>query len=309
MAWRSQRLSISHDAPRYSDARRSERWAAAAVAEDDSVDALTGVGAWPPLLQEALVPAGGAGVAVDEPLTPQLPAPKWAFAWRRALLRVLPPEIRVFAFKLLHGTLFTGAYHSHVCRSLPLDQCRLFCSFPLCEGLELLEGLSHVFIECPRAAPVVHWLLSLWEALTGERPPLCAAVLLADHSPSWHAPSSPLRELWTVLRLCTLHAIWSTRTAAGVNGTPLPPASTVVAVAVQRVRRLILLDFTRVLHDIRCLTGASCVWFAGRDPQMEMDDFLDRWCHNSLLARVVDGRLSVRLSASWPVSVPDFVAP
>ena len=164
-------------------------------------------------------------------------------------------------------------------------------------------------MDCPRVAPVIHWLLGLWEALTGDRPPLCAAVLLADHSPSWHAPTRPLRELWTVLRLCTLHAIWSTRAAALVRGDPLPPASAVVAVAVQRVRRLIALDFTRVLHDIRCLTGASRVWFAGRDPHMELSDFEERWCHCSLLARVVDGRLLVRLTVSWPVSVPDFLAP
>ena len=289
--------------------QRGERLAASAAAEDDSLDALTGVGAWPPLLQDALVPAAGAAApTVDEPLTQPAPAPEWHFAWRRAALRVLPADVRVFGFKLLHGTLFTGAFHSHVCRSLPLDQCRPFCSFSSCAGQEMLEGLCHVFMDCPRVAPVIHWLRGVWAAVSGEWPPLCAAVLLADHSPSWQAPTRQLRELWTILRLCTLHAIWSTRAAAAANGDPLPPASAVVAVAVKRVRRLILLDYTRVLHDVRCLTGAVSVWFAGRDPRMELDDFVARWCHNSVLARFVSGDLDIRLSDSWPVGVVDLQA-
>jgi hypothetical protein len=108
--------------------------------------------------------------------------------------------------------------------------------------------------------------------------------------------------------LCTLHAIWSTRAAAAANGDPLPPASAVVAVAVKRLRRLILLDYTRVLHDVRCLTGAVSVWFAGRDPRIELDDFVARWCHNSVLARFVSGDLDIRLSDSWPAGVVDVQA-
>ena len=149
--------------------------------------------------------------------------------------------------------------------------------------------------------PVIGWLLALWDAIAGERPPFCPAVLLADHSPTWQAPQRELRQLWTVLRLCTLHAIWSTRTAAAIGGTQPPPASTVVAVAVARIRRLIMLDYTRVLHDVRCLTGASSAWFAGRDPRLAMDKFWARWGQGGVLCTLVDGRLVVKLSVSFPV--------
>jgi hypothetical protein len=276
--------------------RRDDR----AAAEDDSLDRLTGCSAFPPA-------ASAGGDVQSPPATTQLadaPEPQWRWAWRRAALRTLPAPLRIFAFKLLHGALWTNAYHNAVHRRVPLADSRPFCQHHGCSGQ--LEGLMHAFMECPRAAPTIDWLLNVWLAVTGVRPPRDAALLLADCHDVWRPPSKELAELWTVLRLAVLHAIWTTRSTVAAGGdaaAPLPPPSAVVAMAVRCVRRLMQMDYTRVRSDVRALTSASSAWFAGRDPRMGLEQFMKRWAHNGVLCSVAGGELQVHLSAVHPASL------
>lgn len=229
--------------------------------------------------------------------------PEWRWAWRRASCRALPAELRIFAFKLLHATLWTNAYHSHVRASMALADSRPFCAHPGCDGE--LEGLLHLFMHCPRAAPVIDWLLDVWQAVAGERPPRCAAVLLADCHTVWRPPCKHLQQLWTVLRLSTLHALWKTRAVAAVANPPLPlpPPAAVVAAAVRGVRRLIQLDYTRVVVDARGLTNASSAWFAGRDPRLGLDEFLRRWGRGGVLCSVEGPQLQLHFTAAHPAGL------
>ena len=67
-------------------------------------------------------------------------------------------------------------------------------------AMALASLLSHVFLDCVVARPVVAWLTQVWGAIIGRpAPPITAAVLLAGDHRAW--PVDPdLQPLWT--RLC-----------------------------------------------------------------------------------------------------------
>lgn len=292
---------------------RGGRAAANAAAEEDSRDALTGVVAFPYGLQDALTVQQAGGGQVEEPPTQgdgggegAAAGPQWHSAWRRAAMRALPADLRVFAFKLLHGRLFTNAYFVHTrARDASITADRALCAHSACNAE--MEGLLHTFMHCSRAAPVIDWLRHLWEAVTGVLPPLCPALLLADDQRQWQPGTKHLQQLWTVLRLAVLNAIWTTRARTAPDGAVDPlrgaPPSAVVALAVRQVTRLLRMDYTRYKYDVRSLTVASSAWFAGRDPSITGDEFLKRWAHRGVLCSLDGDTLRVHLSATVPVAV------
>ena len=78
------------------------------------------------------------------------------------------------------------------------------------------ETYTHLFMLCPSYRPVTVWLCSLWEALTGVRPPMDPAVIIAAEPEAWPAAPTGARLLaWHALRLTVLYAIWSARVDGG----------------------------------------------------------------------------------------------
>jgi hypothetical protein len=182
------------------------------------------------------------------------------------------------------------------------------CSHPGCQHQP--ETLSHVFIHCPVAAQVTQWLCDVWERVTGgDRPPRSVAVLLADDSTQWD-PGPPLRQLWTVLRLTTLAAIWTATTKRNLVGSAVN-ATGIVAAVVYRLRLLMEQDWQLVVVDIRLQSGVCSAWFRGRSPVMSVDQYAAKWCSRGILATAPSGgrdtpliRPRLRLSATWPVPLP-----
>jgi hypothetical protein len=105
------------------------------------------------------------------------------------------------------------------------------------------ETYTHLFMLCPSYRPVIVWLCSLWEALTGARPPMDPAVIIAAEPEAWPAAPPGARLLaWHAIRLTVLYAIWSAR----VDGAPEKTCPSAVARhAVALLREEIALQFRR----------------------------------------------------------------
>ena len=237
------------------------------------------------------------------------PQPRWHGVWERLHDSALDRDARALGWRILHGSLNVGAFRAYMTNQLSASPATDgMCSHPGCQHQP--ETLSHVFIHCPVAAQVTQWLCDVWERVTGgDRPPGSVAVLLADDSTQWD-PGPPLRQLWTVLRLTTLAAIWTATTKRNLVGSAVN-ATGIVAAVVYRLRLLMEQDWQLVVVDIRLQSGVCSAWFRGRSPVMSVDQYAAKWCSRGILATAPSGgrdtpliRPRLRLSATWPVPLP-----
>ena len=87
----------------------------------------------------------------------------------------------------------------------------------------------HHFLECPDVAGASDWLVWLWVAVFppgSTAPPRSAAVLLADDDHVWQPDiSEEHRQLWIILRLSFLQAVWCLRCRRLIGQTKWPSAS------------------------------------------------------------------------------------
>ncbi|HEY0206035.1 MAG TPA: hypothetical protein VGC15_17995 [Acetobacteraceae bacterium] len=244
-------------------------------------------------------PDAGDAVDVLRPPGVEVQRPPWAHVW--ATLR--DPEIdrtqRALAWRILHGCLFVGGYAGYVgCR--PEPECA--CPHAPCGGA--LQTLTHTFLHCAIARPVLAWLARLWTAVTGGPPPLItAATLLADDRRTWQ-PEAPLRALWLRLRLATLQELWRAAQPARLGQAPVC-ARVVAAKVVYSCRAAAQRDWVVVRADIAAACGVPADWLRGREPKLTLDAFRQRWCHRGVLMHAGDGatRLDLRWSADFPVPV------
>ena len=237
------------------------------------------------------------------------PQPRWHGVWDRLHDSALDRDARALGWRILHGSLNVGAFRAYMTSQLRASPAMDgMCSHPGCQ--QQPETISHVFIHCPVAAQVTQWLCDVWERVTGgDRPPRSAAVLLADDSTQWD-PGPLLRQLWTVLRLTTLAAIWTATTKRNLLGTAVN-ATGIGAAVVYRIRLLMEQDWQLVVVDIRLQSGVCSAWFRGRSPVMSVDQYAAKWCCRGVLAAAPAGggdtpliRPRLRLSATWPVPLP-----
>ena len=223
--------------------------------------------------------------------------------WRRLRQAGVPRVQYALAVRLLHGSLYVGAFlcHIHV-----LPPAAAHCSHPACALDQRLEGLVHAFVECPAVAAAAQWVCSVFAAVAGgAAPPPSPAVLLADDGVEWEPPQS-LAHLWTHLRLSYLHAVWQLRARRSLAGKAFVPAA-VCGATLAAVRGAIRRDFVCATCDLRRLGGAYAEWFRGRDLSITLDEFADRWARGGVLCMVPDAacpRLQVRFSLSLPVPAP-----
>jgi hypothetical protein len=172
------------------------------------------------------------------------------------------------------------------------------------------ETYTHLFVHCPSYRPVIVWLVSLWEALTGVRPPLDPVVIIASEPDAWPAePSGPCLLAWHALRLIVLHAIWSAR----VSGEPDDCRPSAVARrVVAAVREEIALQFRRSRQRQHSLQHLPPRLLGTHRLQPAQDGFA-AWLEVGLCTVVGSssstspggaGHLVVLLSDTFPVPLP-----
>ena len=109
-------------------------------------------------------------------------------------------------------------------------------------------------------------------------PPRSAVVLLADDDRVWQpGGSEEHRQLWTILQLCWLQAVWRLRCQRALDPerhAVTPP--TAVAASVAALKWLTRLDHARSSGDARITTASPRHWFRGTSVPT-LTAFLDRW--------------------------------
>lgn len=240
------------------------------------------------------------------PAPPAQLRPGFAAAWRRLSDNTIHRPFRVTAMRILHGCLGVPAFLTHVRR-----EGSPYCSLPCCAGEPRIADLSHVFLNCPAAAPVVAWLFDTWAALTGMALSRTAEVLLADDL-SWPGGegNGAQHRQWTRLRVATLGAMWRARCLAfsgRLATVDLPTAA--ARMATESVLAAVARDWTRTSQDILQLdAGAFCVdWWRGRPGTLSRSQFSRSWAatsENPVFVQLVDGHLSLRLRVGFPTPLP-----
>ncbi|KAI8463548.1 MAG: hypothetical protein J3K34DRAFT_526893, partial [Monoraphidium minutum] len=184
--------------------------------------------------------------------------PQWRAVWRRACDRLLPRELRGFAWMLLHAALSCGgaqaAFWSPGQPGLADAVC---CSNAACRaaapGGWPLETLMHALLDCPAVRPALRWLADLWPRFSGgSAPPLTAAVWLQDSPAAWrpHAAQAGAEarahaeQRWAYLRLAVLEAAWRLRCRRRRGGQQFGAAD-VVDDVIEGVERRVLADWQR----------------------------------------------------------------
>ena len=215
-------------------------------------------------------------------------SPTFPMVWRRLRDPTLPRPFRSTCWALLHGVIGVNAfiYHTHQQPNrLRPDPATRLCTNPACLATGIHENISHAFLDCPAAAPVIDWLLQTWQQLSNAPapPPRTAAVLLADDIEAWpiaHRPSGPALDLWTRLRVCVLGSIWQVRCHRKDSATRHESfARRAVSIAVESIIEAIQRDWQRTQGDIRQLDNCSFCssWWRGRDTELTLRAFNRVW--------------------------------
>ena len=237
-----------------------------------------------------------------DPLASAGRRPAWADVWTSLSDADIDRRHRCTAFRILHGQLRVGMFVGYIRHHNSAEAC--CCPHPACHGAG--QSLSHVFLACVVARPVVAWLTQVWGAITGQlAPPLTAAVLLAGDHRGWPVEAA-LLPLWTRLRLTTLWHLWRASRPGALDAGAQPLTAVRVASSILHdCRGAIQRDFTRVSSLIDCDMGVPMAWLRGRSPTMELLQFQARWCHRGVLCRAASDRvLELRWTAAHPVPLP-----
>ena len=228
--------------------------------------------------------------------------PAWASVWTDIYDLDIDRRHRCIAFRVLHGQLRVGMFTGYIRHHDSAAECA--CPQPTCNGAG--QSLSHVFLDCVVARPVVAWLTQVWGAIIGRpAPPITAAVLLAGDHRAW--PVDPaLQPLWTQLRLATLWHLWrASRRGVPAAGAQPPTAARVASHILHDCRGAMQRDFIRVSALIECDMGVPLDWLRGRSPVLPLRVFKDRWGHREVLCRAESATmLTLRWTAVHPVPLP-----
>ena len=235
---------------------------------------------------------------------PHLP---WRVAWAQARWAALGHEQWAFAWRLLHGRLYVGAFLAHIDASFPRDEER--CCQAACGDAGRVESLSHLFLECPAVQPVLQWLRRLWRCVAGEDVPLQAAVIIGGDGRAWEPGGGDAAvRLWHTLRLTVLHTIWCHRCQARLQGRA-HHALGVISGVVHRLGVAMRLDWRRTRLTAQD-TGQPVSAGPGRLGLTEAE-FEARWALGGGLCSVsgpMGARLMVvHLSLGAPVAVRDVL--
>ncbi len=273
---------------------RSTRTSAAASASQPTPALQPHQEAGPPASTLALVPAG-------VPSSENNPAKCWSRLWQAPVSN----HVKVFGYRLLHAALPCLGLSCHMRHAQPRMACCPLCPSTPQVRRRPTETYTHLFLDCPSYRPVVEWLLDVFEALTGHRPPADPRVIIADELGCWaNAPTDQdHQQLWQALRLLALYHIWEARMSKDAcKQTP----SAVATAVVHAVRAEMRVQFKRS-HERE--TAADHL-----PPRvLEMRRLQPK--HHSFQVWLASGlcsvsnqhgynRVNLALSTSWPVPLP-----
>lgn len=224
-------------------------------------------------------------------------------AYTRLSLPHLPREVRATAWRILHASLYCGAFLCHILRQR-MDLHSACCCSPACH--QQPETLTHLFSSCPSIQPVVQWLKKVWEAVQEAPINLEMAdfgrVLITDDHRIWK-PKPEHQALWTTLRVSYLHSVWTLRCQIRRHSSQLRAINAAAAVhmTIRMVNACIKTDWLRTMSDIRQATDVCTSWFRGRNPAMAMEDFTKTWMFGDKICRFQDNMLVNRFTIDYPV--------
>jgi hypothetical protein len=253
----------------------------------------------PPLVQQQL-PAPGTSEGVVDSV---------AAFWQRLWHAPVSNNVKVFAYRLAHAGLPCAAMKSF---TRAAGVASAYC--PLCpvggpRRSRPLETYSHLFLDCPSYRPAVEWLLDLWQAVAGHRPPLEAAVVIADDVRAWpHAPTGPQAALWSALRLTVLYSIWCARMSADAQQ---KSSAAVVRSAVALLRGEMFLQYRREALSSSLPASVPVELLRVHTSTRHKGSFEAVWAGSGLCRVDPAGpagggaRLVVLLTTDRPVAAPD----
>ena len=153
------------------------------------------------------------------------------------------------------------------------------CPHASCQGTP--ATVSHIFVNCPLAVPVVAWVCATWVAVTGEAgPPLSVDLFLADDRRAW-APDPGLQLLWQRLRLAMLACLLAAHHAGHAHLTAQQTAWGIAAQILAQMRAACKRNRLLVGGGLRRAGVTYSTWYRGRDPRLLMEAFQERWCHRA----------------------------
>lgn len=251
-------------------------------------------------LTQAPVARVAAGVAVADVV---------AAFWNRLWHAPVSNNVKVFAYRLAHAGLPCAAMKAFKRGN---GVASAFCALCPAGGPRRsrpLETYTHLFLDCPAYRPAVEWLLDLWRVVAGHRPPMDAAVIIADDLQGWpHAPTGPEAALWSALRMTVLYSIWWARMSADAHQ---QSAAAVVRSAIALLRGEMRLQFNRRVLEASLSSSVPVELLRVRAPVAGRSAFDEIWAGSGLCRVVTDGapgggsRLVVLLTADSPVVAPD----
>ena len=201
--------------------------------------------------------------------------------WQRLHRSGASQQAISLGWRLLHAALPVRSKVAH-CLSRPLHE-------GLCEasGCGCQESLSHALMECSKVRGAIDWLLDLFEAITGQRPPRDPRVILADDHRVWEARGTvEERLLWQRLRLTLLSHIWGARSLRQRHQRRGNGNLSEVAIsgAAQEIQRAIRTDWARTrLVETQEEAGGDFFNFSGRDPSLTKAAFVSLWGGNNVM--------------------------
>ena len=259
---------------------------------------------------------GGSGVVLGDPSPAGGDGPRGAAGGEHRsiakfweLLWDLPVSnsIKVFAVRYMHASLPCAAMEAaHRSRQDCFVHCRA-CARDVAPPLAIpSETYTHLFLDCPSYRPALEWLVSLWEKLAGERPPLDVATIITSEPQSWQPSDAARLPVWHALRLTVLHSIWSVRCAAS---DAVPCAASVVRLAIRRLTEEVHLQYRRARQRVAMERALPPAVLATQRQRPSKDGFA-AWQQLGLCVELppsVPGGLShlvVLLSSTYPVPAP-----
>jgi hypothetical protein len=229
------------------------------------------------------VPAGAAEAAGAEVLPTHGDDGRYAEYgqfWKDVHNTTLPKHYAVFAYRLAHAALPCNAMRVARlgARGGSAACCSLCCGpDPLAAGP--LETYTHLFLECPTCKPAVEWLADVWLSIAGERPPVTAAVIVADDPAAWPLrPTGVGARMWSALRIALLYHIWEARH----SGDPARrSAHAVVRATISALRQAMLMQYNRLYASRELEQHLPARVIASRNGATAKPD-LTPWLHYGL---------------------------
>ena len=220
------------------------------------------------------------------------PRPGFGKVWKRLNDPTMYRPFKITCWRILHCALGCNAFLADARPHAEGSAAAALCEAPECTAAGRPETLTHAFLDCPHAQPVITWMLETWRSLTNDTPPRTARVLLADDPDGWPDEERPHNkkayQLWTRLRVATLGAIWRVRCSRDEGGDNVSFARRATTIAIDTLIGAIKRDWMRTQMDVRELDGGSFCqdWWRGFDVKLTVDDFIKDWGADNIFCEV-----------------------